>query len=49
MAMILALVLGASHGLLKVIRAGALARLERYEGYVMGGIFVALGLVAAWV
>lgn len=46
--MMLGLVLGASYGLLKASETGAWSRLERYEGYLMGGILIALGLVAAW-
>ncbi len=47
-AMMLALVLGASRGLLRATETGGWARLERHEGYVMGGILIAVGLVAAW-
>ncbi len=45
-AMMLALVLGASHGLLRASETGAWASLEKYEGYIVGGVLVGLGAVS---
>ncbi len=47
-AMMAALVLAACHGLVKAGGTATWASLEKYEGYLLGGILVAVGLIAAW-